>query len=357
MSEYDIKEQYLGIENFFMGHEESVSKLVGPRATQHAWALKDLNQADEDGERSCRILQKAIEAATEGRGADWVIMVSESHEILSLDTWIVDVVDRAVEEARSISTGYGDLDLNIQTQLSCGRQLESFHSGDWAKEKLVSLFDTSHFAEEEPIECKITSPMTYLLTKLDRDLGHVTEGGIRHPYQCSVGVGAICLRLAATADEPEQVIPLVRRTKVSNVAGALFAMKQDLKERFEGLIATIREQQDNLKLLPEGWPNAKVWAEMMEWSAKRFTGDSGLMGSSLFDDDRWVMQNLPHEVHRKRLPQEAFPAEEDQPLVGFLELAKQLSERRLQSGIKAKLAAARGEPDAPPAKRIAAYRI
>lgn len=355
MSGHDIKEQYLGIENFFMGHDDVVSKLIGGKATQHAWALKDLSQANEDGERSCRIVQKAVEQAAAGRQADWVIMVSESHEILSLDTWIVTVVDKAVEEARSLATGYGDLDLNIQTQLSCGRQLESFHSGDWAKERLSAMFETSHFEEEEPIVCKMSSPITYLLERLDRDLGHVTEGGIRHPYQCSVGVGAICLRLAATADEPERIIPLVRRARVSNVAGALLGMKEDLKDRFDGLIATIREQQENLKLLPEGWPNQQVWESMMEWAAKRFAGDSGLMGSELFDDDRWVMQNLPHEVHRKRDAE--GPAVAAEPLSGFLELAKQMTERRLAKSMQSKLEEFRGDRGAAPARRPPSHRI
>jgi hypothetical protein len=300
MESKQSKAVYLTLEDFFMEHEAAVSPLIGERTARHAWALKDLDPSSADAERSCRLVQKEIERVAEKRKADWVIMVSENHVILSLESWIVDVLGKSREEAAGLETGYGDLDLNIETQLACGRQLESFHQGDWAKERLADLFEPSLFVEEDPIECLLKVPLPQLIAKLDRDLEIATRGGIRHPYQCSVGVGALCLRLAATEDEGEKIIPVVRRTKISDIPLSLEQMKIELKDRFKGLTATIQEQQANLRILPEGWPTKAIWDTMQEWAQRRFVGDNGLMGSELFDQDDWVVGNLPHEVHRPR---------------------------------------------------------
>jgi hypothetical protein len=324
----EMKNQYLALEDFFMGHERDVTSLIGSRAAQCAWALKDMDVSSPEGERLCRSVQREVGKAIGERDADWVIMVSERHTVLSLEHWVEDVLAKSSLEARAMATGYGDLDLNVETQLGCGRQLEAFHDGAWAKDRLQGLFEPEGYEELEPLACRLNMPLPHLLDKLDRDLNLAVDSGVRHPYQCSAAVGALCLRLAATSEEPEKIIPLVRRVRSSDIGEALELMSYELKERFQGLIFTIKEQQEHLTRLPEGWPNQAVWEKMQEWSTRRFLGDNGLVGSDLFDESDWAVAHLPQDVHLPRPPAPAPTPE----LTQLSELAARVASRRAQRG-------------------------
>ena len=333
----ELKNRYLALEDFFMVHETEVSSLIGQRAAQCAWALKDMDVASPDAERLCRSVQREVGKAVGERQADWVIMVSERHAVLSLERWIEDVLAKSNKEADELATGYGDLDINIETQLACGRQLESFHDGGWAKERLIDLFSPDGYEELEPLVCRLNMPLPHLLDKLDRDLNLAVASGVRHPYQCSVAVGSLCLRLAATSEEPERIIPLVRRVRGSDIGATLELMAGELKDRFKGLVETIKQQQEHLTMLPEGWPNQEVWDKMQDWSKRRFLGDNGLVGSDLFDEGNWAVAHLPQDVHRPRPP-----APEPTPeLAQLSHLAARVAARRAQprAGIPAQEAA------------------
>ena len=298
MSNLVQTQKYVSLEDFYEQHSQSGVELLGSRAGQYAWSLKDANPKHEDTERACKIVQKAVEAAVGDKKADWVILTSESHEILSLEAWIDDIVSKTHEEALSQDTGYSDLDLNIETQMVCGRQLESFHHGDWAKEKLLQIFKEENFFEEEPIVCSFKMPLPHLIDKMDRDLEIVTKCGMRHHYKCSVGVSALYLRIAADENQPERLIPVLRRMSTNNIASMINVMKEELDERFKGLVETIKEKQEILRMLPEGWPNDVVSEKMKLWSEKRFLGDNGLVGSDFFDG-KWLISDLPSDVHRQ----------------------------------------------------------
>lgn len=323
MENQNFRDQYVSLEDFFLSHAEKLTPIVGPRAARYAWALKDLDPSREESEQSCRLVQEAMNKSLAGRQADWCIMVSESHDILSIEEWIEDTIVSAKSDCKAMDTGYSDLDLCVETQWVCGKQLEAFHSGQWAKDKLLHLFEPGSFIEEEPLVCPIGMPLPHVISKLDRDLSIVTRGGMRHPYKCSVGVGVVCLRLAATDSEPEQLIPVIRRTQVSDIGGCLSQMGRELKERSKGLIDTIRAQQDNLRLLPDGWPNADVFEKMKNWANQRYVGDNGLVGSSLFDGD-WVVTTLPHEIHRSRLA----PVSQDVSSLGVVDVANRVVANR-----------------------------
>jgi hypothetical protein len=169
-------------------------------------------------------------------------------------------------------------------------------------------------------------PLPQLISKLDRDLEIAIRGGMRHPYMCSVGVGSLCLRIAATDTEPEKLIPVVRRTALTDVGEVVDRMKDEVKERYKGLIDTIKEQQDNLRLLPANWPTAEVWAQMQEWSGARFTGDNGLVGSDFFDG-KWSSTEMPHDVHRVSAPAVAVESEVA-GAVQMLDLRDRMNRRR-----------------------------
>jgi hypothetical protein len=297
MSQDDIQSRYLSLEGFFIAHANELSPMVGERAAQYAWGLKDLDSKNEDAELSCRRVQSSVEKRVAGTSAEWVLMVSESHEILSLEEWIEHVLKDSKVKLAEVETGYGDLDLNIETQLACGMQLESFHSADWAKARLNTMFSPEAFSQLEPLVCKLSMPLPQVIDKLDRDLEFAIKAGMRHPYKCSLAVGAVCLRIPATDSEPERLVPVIRRMRSSDIGEIVAHMKVELKDRFKGLVTTIKEQQEHLKLLPEGWPNAEVWATMQDWSSKRFVGDNGLVGSDFFDG-AWLVKELPHDVHR-----------------------------------------------------------
>lgn len=323
MENRNFRDQYVSLEDFFLSHAEKLTPVVGPRAARYAWALKDLDPSREESEQSCRLVQDAINKSLGGRQADWCIMVSESHDILSIEEWVEDTIVFAKNACKSMDTGYSDLDLCVETQWVCGQQLEAFHSGQWAKNKLLRLFEPDSFMEEEPLVCPIGMPLPHVMSKLDRDLSIVTRGGMRHPYKCSVGVGVVCLRLAATDSEPEQLIPVIRRTQVSDIGGCLSQMGRELKDRAKGLIDTIKAQQDNLRLLPDGWPTADVFEKMKNWADQRYVGDNGLVGSSLFDGD-WVVTTLPHEIHRSRLT----PIHQDVVSLGVVDVANRVVSNR-----------------------------
>jgi len=319
MEHENFRDQYVSLEDFFLSHAEKLTPIVGPRAARYAWGLKDLDPSREESEQSCRLVQDAIIGALSGRKADWCVMVSESHDILSIEEWVENTIIAAKAACKEMDTGYSDLDLAVETQWVCGQQLEAFHSGKWAKDKLLRLFEPGSFIEEEPLVCPIGMPLPHVMSKLDRDLSIVTRGGMRHPYKCSVGVGVVCLRLAATDAEPEQLIPVIRRTQVSDIGGCLTQMGRELKDRSKGLIDTIKAQQDNLRLLPDGWPNIEVFEKMQSWSKQRYVGDNGLVGSSLFDGD-WVVTTLPHEIHRSRV----VTAKQDMNPPGFVDVANRV---------------------------------
>ena len=298
MSPETSQSLYLSLEDFFLVHAQRLHPLIGERAAQYAWALKDMDPRSPEGEAACRRAQEALARALDGRPAQWVTMVSESHQTLSLEEWIGDILKNSVAHAETVRTGHGDLDLNVETQLNCGMQLEAFHSGDWAKAKLTRLFEPETFEALDPLICRFDTPLPHAIDRLDRDLDIAIKGGMRHRYQCSVGVGSICLRIGTVEGGDQELIPVVRRAQVSNVAGVVSLMTDELKERFKALNATINEQQGNLRLLPEGWPDEHTWATMKQWQFKRFVGDNGLVGSDFFEG-RWVAAELPHDVHRK----------------------------------------------------------
>lgn len=318
----DIQSRYLSLEGFFMSHASELSPLVGERVAQYAWGLKDLDPRNEDSDLSCRRVQAAVEKSSEGLGGEWVLMVSESHETLSLEDWIEHVLARSKERLAEVETGYPDLDLNIETQLACGMQLESFHGAEWAKERLGAMFAPESFLELDPLVYRLGMPLPQVIDKLDRDLEFAIRGGMRHPYKCSLAVGAVCLRIPAAGGEPERTIPVARRMRSSNIAEVVSSMRTELKERFKGLVATVQEQQAHLKMLPEGWPNAATWETMQEWSKKRFVGDNGLVGSDFFEG-QWLVKEMPHEVHQK--VEDSIPKEEP---IQMVSVADRMARRR-----------------------------
>lgn len=325
------QELYLSLENFFLAHAERLSPLIGERVAQHAWALKDQSIHGDEAEGVCRRVQAAIEKALAGRAARWELLVSESHDILSLEEWIEASLEVSGAAASQLRTKYGDLDLNVETQLHCGMQLEAFHGAQWAKSKLLKLFETESFQELEPLSCRLGTPLPQVIDKLDRDLEFATKGGMRHPYKCSVAVGVVCLKVDASKTEPELTIPVVRRVLLSDVPVLVSRMREELKDRFKGLIAAIQEQQEHLRLLPEGWPNAEVWATMQEWKSRRFLGDNGLMGSDFFEGT-WLATELPHDVHRRLSGPTLAPVQEPEaaPLEA-LKLGLRMAARRAGS--------------------------
>lgn len=347
MSQDDIQSRYLSLEGFFISHSNDLSPLIGERAAQYAWGLKDLDSKNEDSELSCRRVQASVEKSVGGRAAEWVLMVSESHEILSLEEWIEHVLALSKNKLAEVETGHGDLDLNIETQLACGMQLESFHSADWAKQRLSDMFAPESFMELEPLVCKLNMPLPQVIDKLDRDLEFAIRAGMRHPYKCSLAVGAVCLRIPASGDEPERIVPVIRRMRSSDIGDIVSHMKIELKDRFKGLVSTIQEQQGHLKLLPEGWPDAVTWGVMQEWSKKRFVGDNGLVGSDFFDG-QWLVKELPHDVHRKS---DSFATHEPHQLE-MVSVAERMARRRSSAFAHADSPVPSSTPTSSPGSRI-----
>lgn len=288
---------FLALEDFYLHHQNTTTGFLGWRGAQAAWALKDMDPSSEETESVCRRLQKSIRELVGSRPAQWVIDVEESHTQLDLESWVEDSLKLAID-SRPESCGYPDLDLNIETQLNCGTQLEEFHRADWAKNRLSAMFDCKNFEALEPLVCRFEHPLPDLLAKLDKDLSIGVRGGMRHPYSCSVAIGALSLRLLPHEGKPEETIALTRRVKVSEVGEVVRRLKEEINERRNGLTGAIKEQQENLRCLPTNWPSEAVYQAMQEWSAKRFVGDNGLMGSDLFEGD-WLMSSMPSDSVRE----------------------------------------------------------
>lgn len=287
---------FLALEDFYLHHQKVTSDFLGWRGASAAWALKDLDPTSKETEELCARLQKSIRELVGSRPAQWVIDVEESHTRLDLESWVEDSLKIALA-SRPESCGHPDLDLNLETQINCGIQLEEFHRGDWAKARLTEMFDCKNFEPLEPLVCRFEHPLPDLLAKLDKDLSIGVRGGMRHPYACSVAIGALSLRLLPHEGKPEETIALTRRVKVSEVGEVVRRLKEEITERRNGLTGAIKEQQENLRGLPTNWPNEAVYESMQTWASKRFLGDMGLMGSELFEGD-WLMSSMPSDAVR-----------------------------------------------------------
>lgn len=288
---------FLALEDFYLHNETVTAAFLGWRGAQAAWALKDMDPLSQETEDVCRRLQNAIREKVGSRPAQWIIDVEESDMMIDHDAWVEHSLAKAAL-ARPESCGYPDLDLNIETQVNCGTQLEEFHRGTWAQERLAAMFEVARFEPLDPLVCHFEHPLPDLIAKLDKDLSIGVGGGMRHPYNCSVAVGALSLRLLPHEGRPEETIAITRRIKVSEVGAVVRRLKDEITERHPGLTNAIREQQESLRCLPDGWPNEKVSEEMKTWATMRFLGDAGLMGSEFFEGD-WLMTQMPTDVQRR----------------------------------------------------------
>lgn len=322
-------DKFLTLEDFFATHQSVVTAAVGEKVAQMAWALKDLDPSSEEAEYACRRVQKALAPLLENRDAEWVIDVSESHTMIDLDSWIEHGFFLGKAAAKENETGYPDLDLNLETQMVCGAQMEAFHEADWAKKKLLAMMEPDSFEPMEPMIKNIKFPLPNLIATLDRDLSIGVRGLMRHPHSCSVAIGAISLRLGPKDGKPEEMIPLVRRVRFSEIGDVVRSLKDDINARRVALVETIHEQQEHLKALPENWPTPEIWQKMQEMATLRFKGDSGLMGSDFFEGN-WLMMGLPGDVHRKSL---APTVKSDEKLRPLEDLGSRLLQKRSEQHV------------------------
>lgn len=289
--------RFLALEDFYLHHQEKAVDFLGWRLASAAWSLKDVgSELSEEQVERCRRLQKAIKEKVGDRPAEWILEVEESHTVVDFGRWMDHCV-AGVELPESEKTGFADLDFNFETQLVCGAQLEEMQRGTWVKARLEKMMRPESFEAIEPLVCRFEHPLPDLIAKLDRDLELGVGGGMRHPYQCSAAVGALTLRLFAHEGKPEEMIVITRRGQISKIENAVKLLHDEAKARQKALVDSLQEQQKNLREIPEGWPTAEISAKCKEWAGKRFSGDSGLVGSDLFEGN-WIKAGMPQDVQR-----------------------------------------------------------
>ncbi len=292
-----VKHRFLALEDFYLHHQEKAVDFLGWRLASAAWSLKDAGEELSDDQiKICRRLQEAIREKIGDRPAEWILEVEESHSVVDFGAWIEHVVkETGLPEEQK--TGIPDLDFNFETQLVCGTQLEEMQRGSWVKAKLEKMMKPESFKPLDPLVFRLEHPLPDLINQLDRDLTLGVSGGMRHPYQCSAAVGALTLRLFAHDGKPEERIVLTRRSQRSKIENAVSLLFDEAKARQKALVDSIKEHQEGLRKIPEGWLSDEAYAKCVAWSEKRFAGDNGLVGSDLFEGD-WLKTGMPQDVQR-----------------------------------------------------------
>ena len=288
--------RFLTLEDFFEHYEQDVSSVLPRRSALAAWSLKDVDIHSEDGLAVARRVQTAIMQAVGDRPAEWLGEVEESRVILDFMEW-VDWCCKKGELSPDEETGYGDIDLNLETQKRLATQMCEFHKGEWAMDRLEQLYQAQNFTALEPFAFSFKHPLPDMIDLIDRDINASVRGGMTHPQSCSYAVGALTLHLFPHDGEPEAFITITRREARSSVPKVVEDLKGFIDDLNKELGASLKDLQTTLSAIPTGWPNDAVYSTTRKWANARFQGDNGLVGSDFFEGS-WVKDALPSDLHR-----------------------------------------------------------
>lgn len=293
-----MKQKAINLSNFYADFHSKTEKFLGWTLSNQLWLLRDLAY-DEISEKTWdvfRDLQKFIDlqnSQKEGQKVSFSVDVFENKVVLDPAEWMVNSISLG-ELQKEQECGYPDLDANFETQQICGMQLEEFHRGTWAKDRILELFKEDLFEALEPLEFdakKIKLPR--VLFEMDNDLKTSLNGGVQHPFALRA---CVCeLNLIVEKNGEKTIYPLMRTFKHTDIPRVIEELKDDIKEHYKSLTKAIVDEQEHLRSLPTGWPNEEVYNLAQQWAQRRFLGDNGLVGSDFFDGE-WFAKGGPTEI-------------------------------------------------------------
>ena len=305
------KARFLTLEDYFEHHEQEVQPLLGRRLAMAAWSLMHADVASDDGIGVCKRVQKALDELVGDRPARWEAEVSENHKILDLMRWIDELSEKGAL-SKDEECGVSDIDLNFESQKTCAVQMSEFHKATWAVERMRELYDPAGFEVLEPLEFKYGTSLAFMIDALDRDMKAGVSNSNCHPQKMSVSVGALTLVMPEHEGKPEVRISVCRRFAQNDIPRIVSELKELIDERNKELGEAIKQYQENLKLVPEGWPSEEGSKKVEQWAWARFHGDNGLVGSEFFEG-QWLRSYMPSDLHRETL----LPDPEDKETVFF----------------------------------------
>ena len=292
---------------FYQQFHANAPKFLGWTLANELWLLRDKSYSDyEDKEWDLmRAVQKSADDFMEKNPqakVRWKVDVSENRVTLDTGEWMAHSIALGALRPEQ-ECGYSDLDLNFETQQICGMQIEEFHRGTWAKDKIIELFKEENLEILDPLTFEAKSVrLPKVLFEMNKDLECSLRGGMIHPMAASLAQGVLSLEIEHNGET--QTIALLRNIKQTNIPELIDLIKDDIKPHYKRLLDAIAVEQKHLKELPDGWPNDQVYALTQQWAERRFLGDNGLVGSDFFDGI-WFNQSAPNEIIPKEKPPEA----------------------------------------------------
>lgn len=292
-----MKQKSINLSNFYADFHAKTEKFLGWTLSNQLWLLRDLAY-EEFSEKTWdvfRDLQKFVDtqASKSGQRVSFSVDVFENRVVLDPAEWMVNSISLGKLQKEQ-ECGYSDLDANFETQQICGMQLEEFHRGTWAKDRVLDLFKEELFEALEPLEFDAKkSKLPKVLFEMNSDLKMSLNSGVQHPFSLRA---CVCeLNLIVEKNGEKTIYPLMRTFKHTDIPRVINDLKDDIKEHYKSLTKAIVDEQNHLRALPAGWPNEEVYALSQQWAQRRFLGDNGLVGSDFFDGE-WFSKSGPTEI-------------------------------------------------------------